>query len=51
MGEATISDSRHFRLQQLADGVYAAIAIEGGAAACNSGIVDLGDYTISSTLS
>jgi len=46
MGEATISDSSHFRLQQLADGVYAAIAVEGGAATCNAGIVDLGNCTM-----
>jgi cyclase len=38
--------SRHFRLQQLADGVYAAIHIDGGAAIGNAGIVDLGDRTL-----
>ncbi len=38
--------SRHFRLQQLADGVYAAIHVEGGAAIGNAGIVDLGDRTL-----
>jgi cyclase len=39
-------ESRHFRLQQLADGVYAAIHIDGGAAIGNAGIVDLGDRTL-----
>jgi cyclase len=38
--------SRPFRLQQLADGVYAAIHIDGGAAICNAGISDLGDRTL-----
>ncbi len=41
-----IAASRHFRLEKLAQGVYAAIAVEGGWAACNAGIVDLGDETI-----
>jgi cyclase len=41
-----VPDSRHFRLQQLADGVYAAIHIDGGAAIGNAGIVDLGDRTL-----
>jgi cyclase len=38
--------SKHFRLQQLADGVYAVIHIAGGAAIGNAGIVDLGDRTL-----
>jgi glyoxylase-like metal-dependent hydrolase (beta-lactamase superfamily II) len=41
-----LSNSRHFRLEQLADGVYAAIHIAGGAAIGNAGIVDLGDRTL-----
>jgi cyclase len=41
-----LPDSRHFRLEQLADGVYAAIHIDGGAAIGNAGIVDLGDRTL-----
>jgi cyclase len=41
-----LPDSKHFRLQQLADGVYAAIHIDGGAAISNAGIVDLGDRTL-----
>lgn len=39
-------DSKHFRLEQLADGVYAAIHIKGGTAIGNAGIVDLGDRTL-----
>ena len=35
--------SRHFHLEPLTDGVYAAIAKPDGAAASNAGIVDLGD--------
>lgn len=38
--------SEHFELTQLAEGVYAAIATEGGAAFSNAGIVDLGDQTL-----
>ncbi len=36
----------HFTLHQLADGVYAAIATELGAAFSNAGLVDLGDQTL-----
>jgi glyoxylase-like metal-dependent hydrolase (beta-lactamase superfamily II) len=38
--------SRHFQLEQLADGVYAAINSEEGWAICNAGIIDLGDRTL-----
>ena len=38
--------SRHFRLEQLADGVYAAIHADDGWATCNAGIIDLGDRTL-----
>ena len=38
--------SKHFRLQQLADGVYAAIHVGGGAAIGNAGIIDLGNRTL-----
>ena len=41
-----LPDSKHFRLEQLADGVYAAIHTDGGAAIGNAGIVDLGDRTL-----
>lgn len=39
-------DSKHFRLEKLADGVYATIHKTGGGAYSNSGIIDLGDITI-----
>jgi glyoxylase-like metal-dependent hydrolase (beta-lactamase superfamily II) len=38
--------SRHFNLEQLADGVYAAINSKEGWAICNAGIIDLGDRTL-----
>jgi glyoxylase-like metal-dependent hydrolase (beta-lactamase superfamily II) len=38
--------SRHFKLDRLADGVYAAIQLEGGWGIANAGIVDLGDRTL-----
>lgn len=38
--------SVHFQLKIVANGVYAAIAREGGAAIGNAGIVDLGDRTL-----
>lgn len=42
-----IPTSPHFRLEQLADGVFAALAIEAdGAAVGNAGIIDLGDRTL-----
>lgn len=43
---ADLPTSQHFRLESLADGVYAAIAAEGGGAVCNAGIVDLGEQTL-----
>lgn len=39
-------ESEHFTLHTLADGVYAAIATEGGAAFSNAGLIDLGDLTL-----
>ena len=42
----SIPKSKHFQLQRLADGVYAAIASERGHAICNAGIIDTGDRTI-----
>ncbi|MEO6190141.1 MAG: MBL fold metallo-hydrolase [Saprospiraceae bacterium] len=38
--------SKHFIIQKLAEGVYAAIATNGGYAICNAGIIDLGDATL-----
>jgi cyclase len=39
-------ESRHFTLEPLADGVWAAIHRVGGWAVGNAGIVDLGDATL-----
>ncbi|MBN1661004.1 MAG: MBL fold metallo-hydrolase, partial [Anaerolineae bacterium] len=48
-----MSDSRndlfaspHFDLSELAPGVYAAVATEGGSARSNAGIIDLGTQTL-----
>jgi cyclase len=41
-----LPDSKHFFLEPLAEGVYAAIHRDGGGAICNAGIVDLGDRTL-----
>jgi len=38
--------SKHFRLKQLANGVYTAIHRDGGCLICNAGIVDLGNQTM-----
>lgn len=38
--------SEHYILEALADGVYAAVARDGGAAIGNAGLVDLGDSTL-----
>ncbi len=38
--------SRHFQVERLAPGVYAAISTNGGFGLCNAGIVDLGDRTV-----
>ncbi len=38
--------SRHFRIERLSPGVYAAVARDGGAGVCNAGIVDLGSETL-----
>lgn len=43
---AQLPESKHFQLQQLSDGVYAAIHSFGGYAICNAGIIDLGDRTL-----
>lgn len=41
-----VPESSHFRLEEMADGVYAAIHTDGGAAISNAGVVDLGDRTV-----
>jgi cyclase len=38
--------SKHFTLEQLSDGVYAAIHTDGGAAICNAGLIDLGELLV-----
>lgn len=38
--------SKHFKLEQIGQGIYAAIAKEGGGAVANAGFVDLGDKVI-----
>ncbi|MDR7071750.1 MBL fold metallo-hydrolase [Fictibacillus barbaricus] len=38
--------SKHFTLEKVRDGIYAAIAKDGGGAAGNAGFIDLGDQTI-----
>jgi glyoxylase-like metal-dependent hydrolase (beta-lactamase superfamily II) len=40
------NSTQHYRLELLGEGVYAAIAKDGGAAICNAGIVDLGGATL-----
>jgi len=42
----SLPESRHFRLERVEEGVYAAIHMDGGAAIGNAGIVDLGDRTL-----
>jgi glyoxylase-like metal-dependent hydrolase (beta-lactamase superfamily II) len=46
MPPANLPHSKHFDLHRLAEGVYAAIHKDGGAAYCNAGIIDLGDRTL-----
>ena len=46
MPEQTEVKSTRFQLVTLSDGIYAAIAVLGGGALCNAGIVDLGDRTV-----
>ncbi len=43
---AAANESKHYRLETLTDGVYAAIAKPGGAAVGGAGIVDMGDSTL-----
>ncbi len=42
----SIIESRHYHYHAISEGVFAAIAREGGGAFANSGIVDLGDQTL-----
>ena len=41
-----LSASKHFQVERLTDGVYAAIASEQGHASCNAGLIDIGDRTV-----
>jgi len=41
-----LPESKHFQIERLANGVYAAVASEHGYASCNAGIIDIGDRTI-----
>jgi cyclase len=43
---AYLPSSKHFRLQQLTGGVWAALAVDGTGSKSNAGIVDLGDRTL-----
>jgi len=43
---AQLPESKHFQIEPLAEGVYAAVASEQGYAVCNAGIVDIGNKTI-----
>jgi cyclase len=44
--ERPLPANTHFKIEQLAPGVYAAIAQGGGGATGNAGIIDLGDRTL-----
>jgi len=46
MSSKTAFQSNHFELHQLAEGIFAAIHKNGGAAYSNAGIIDLGDRTL-----
>jgi cyclase len=46
MNNQQLPKSKHFRIEELVKGIYAAIHIDGGAAICNAGIIDLGDRTL-----
>ena len=41
-----VPTSDHFALEEIAEGVYAAVGISGSASHSNAGIVDLGDRTL-----
>jgi len=46
-GQTVLPEFKHYILEKVADGIYAAIHNnEGGYAICNAGIIDLGDKTI-----
>lgn len=46
IAEVTSVNSKHFTVEQVAEGVYVAIATIDGGAVCNAGIIDLGDQLV-----
>lgn len=46
MDKSDVFNSSHFMLEQLSEGVYAAVNKAAGWAICNAGIIDLGDRTL-----
>lgn len=45
-GQGTVPSTQHFQLHALADGVWVAQPKVDGGAACNAGIIDLGEQTL-----
>jgi len=43
---SVLPTSEHFKLTQIAEGVYAAVALTEGGAFSNAGIIDLGEHTL-----
>ena len=46
MSEISAFESKHFVIHTLAEGVFAAIATNGGHAICNAGLIDLGGLVV-----
>lgn len=46
IADITAIRSKHFHLEQVAEGVYAALATIDGGAVCNAGIIDLGNQVL-----
>lgn len=46
MNQSPSTQSTHFQLHPLAEGVFAAVATNGGSAICNAGIIDLGGQVL-----
>ncbi len=45
-GQEILLSTQHFQLQAIAEGVFVAQSMPGAGAACNAGIIDLGDQTL-----
>ena len=45
-GQGALPSTQHFQLQAIAEGVFVALPKADGGAACNAGIIDLGDQTV-----